>query len=122
MRRILLHLVLVVCSALVLFPLVWMVLASLSPPGEASAVPPRVVPRALTLEHYQALFTRLDLARHLATSALLAATTTVLALAVNSMAGYAFAKLRFACREAELPDLGSQAELGNQTPDNWRNP
>jgi multiple sugar transport system permease protein len=62
-------------------------------------VPPRVVPRAFTLEHYQALFTRLDLARHLATSALLAATTTVLALAVNSMAGYAFAKLRFAGRD-----------------------
>jgi multiple sugar transport system permease protein len=99
MRRVLLHLVLVVCSALVLFPLVWMVLASLSPPGEASAVPPRVVPRALTLEHYRALFTRLDLARHLATSAFLAATTTVLALAVNSMAGYAFAKLRFAGRD-----------------------
>jgi multiple sugar transport system permease protein len=62
-------------------------------------VPPRVVPRALTLEHYRALFTRLDLARHLATSAFLAATTTVLALAVNSMAGYAFAKLRFAGRD-----------------------
>jgi multiple sugar transport system permease protein len=100
MRRVLLHLVLGVCATLVLFPLAWMVLASLSPPGEASAVPPRLVPRGLTLEHYAALFTRLSVARHLATSALLAATTTAIALAVNSMAGYAFAKLRFAGRDA----------------------
>ena len=100
MRRVLLHLVLGACAALVLFPLAWMVLASLSPPGEASAVPPRLVPRGLTLEHYAALFTRLSVARHLATSALLATTTTAIALAVNSMAGYAFAKLRFAGRDA----------------------
>jgi multiple sugar transport system permease protein len=100
MRRVLLHLVLGVCAALVLFPLAWMVLASLSPAGEASAVPPRLVPRSLTLEHYEALFTRLSVARHLATSALLATTTTAIALVVNSMAGYAFAKLRFAGRDA----------------------
>jgi multiple sugar transport system permease protein len=98
-RRILLHGVLVAASALVLFPLVWMVLASLAPAGEAAAVPPRFVPRSFTLEHYATLFTRLDLARHLANSALLAATVTAIALVVNSMAGYAFAKLRFAGRD-----------------------
>ena len=100
MRRVLLHLVLGVCAALVLFPLAWMVLASLSPAGEASAVPPRLVPRSLPLEHYEALFTRLSVARHLATSAFLAATVTAISLVVNSMAGYAFAKLRFAGRDA----------------------
>jgi multiple sugar transport system permease protein len=100
MRRGALHLGLGLAAALVLFPLVWMVLASLSPPGEASAVPPRLLPRGLTLEHYAVLFTRLSVARHLATSAFLAATVTASSLLVNSMAGYAFAKLRFAGRDA----------------------
>ncbi len=99
MRRVLLHLVLLAAAALVLFPLAWMVLASLAPAGEATAVPPRLFPRTLTLEHYEALFTRLSLARHLANSALLASVVTAIALFVNSMAGYAFAKLRFAGRD-----------------------
>ena len=100
MRRLLLHLVLGAAAVLVLFPLVWMVLASLTPAGEASAVPPRWLPRSLTLEHYAMLFTRLSVARHLATSALVSATVTGIALVVNSMAGYAFAKLRFRGRDA----------------------
>src|SRR5207302_1600546 len=82
-----------------LVPLLWMVSASLMPAGEATAVPPRLVPSAVTLAHYRALFTRLDLARAFLNSAGLAAAVTVIALLVNSMAGYAFAKLRFAGRE-----------------------
>ena len=40
-----------------------------------------------------------DLARHLVNSAIVAGGTTLLALLLNSMAGYAFAKLRFGARE-----------------------
>jgi len=69
------------------------------PAGEATAVPPRLLPSAVTLAHYRALFTRLDLARASLNSAGLATAVTLIALVVNSMAGYAFAKLRFAGRE-----------------------
>jgi len=41
----------------------------------------------------------MSLARHLANSALVATAVTLIALVLNSMAGYAFAKLRFAGRE-----------------------
>jgi multiple sugar transport system permease protein len=94
-----LHAALAAGAALTLVPLVWMVSASFMPAGEASALPPRWLPSAPTLEHYRALFTRLDLARHLANSALLASAVTLIALATNSMAGYAFAKLHFAGRD-----------------------
>src|SRR5436309_5879168 len=103
MRRaaeaVLLHAALVAGAVLTLVPLLWMVSASLMPAGEAMAVPPRLLPSAVTLEHYRALFTRLDLARAFLNSAGLAAAVTLIALLVNSMAGYAFAKLRFAGRE-----------------------
>jgi multiple sugar transport system permease protein len=84
---------------LTLLPLLWMVSASLMPAGEATALPPRLVPSAVTIEHYQALFSRLNLARALANSTLLATAVTLISLLLNSLAGYAFAKLRFAGRD-----------------------
>ena len=97
-----LHGTLAVAVVLTLLPLWWMLVASLSPAGAVDAEPLRLIPRALTAEHYEALFTRLPLARSLANSALVAGCVTVLSVLVNSMAGYAFAKLRFAGRDAIL--------------------
>src|SRR5262245_46788286 len=91
--------VLAVMAAFTLLPLAWMVSASFMPTGEASAIPPRLLPSAPTLAHYRALFTRLDLARNLANSAFIATAVTAIALLFNSMAGYAFAQLRFAGRD-----------------------
>ncbi len=82
-----------------LTPLVWMVSASLMPGGEASTLPLRFFPRRITFEHYVALFRRLDLARHFLISAGITISATVLSVVVNSLAGYAFAKLPFPGRE-----------------------
>lgn len=87
-------------AAVALIPLVWMVSASLMPTGDASSYPPRLFPRAVTLEHYRALFTRLNLGRALLNSALIAGVVTVASVVINSMAGYALAKLRFRGRGA----------------------
>jgi multiple sugar transport system permease protein len=86
-------------TALALLPMVWMLSASFMPTGQANRFPPRLLPGNPTLEHYRALFTRLRLGRYLLNSTLIATTVTVLSLIVNSMAGYAFAKLRFRGRE-----------------------
>ncbi len=82
-----------------LTPFVWMIAASFMRPGEANAIPPHLLPHKATLEHYVALFTRLDLARHFVNSAVITVTATILSLLINAMAGYAFAKLRFGGRE-----------------------
>jgi multiple sugar transport system permease protein len=94
-----LHAALGAAALLTLLPLWWMLVASLSPAGAVDAEPLRLVPRALTAEHYEALFTRLDIARAVANSAIVATAVTVLSLLVNSLAGYAFAKLRFRGRD-----------------------
>jgi multiple sugar transport system permease protein len=67
--------------------------------GEATAVPPHLLPAAPTLEHYEELFTRLSLARSFANSTVVAVATTGISLLLNSMAGYAFARLRFPGRD-----------------------
>ena len=96
---VLVHGVLVLGAALTLAPLLWMVSASLMPAGEATAAPPRLWPSVPTLAHYEALFTRLNVWRYVANSTLLATVVTLVSVTLNSMAGYAFAKLRFAGRE-----------------------
>ncbi|HWT83690.1 MAG TPA: carbohydrate ABC transporter permease [Candidatus Methylomirabilis sp.] len=82
-----------------LFPLVWMASVSFMPPGAASTLPPPLLPQTLTLANYREIFLRAGMVRFLLNSLLLATAVTVCSLAFNTMAGYAFAKLRFAGRE-----------------------
>jgi len=86
-------------AALTVTPLLWMVSASFMPTGQANTFPPRLWPDEPTLEHYRELFTRLNLWRYFLNSVLLATAVTAVSLLFNSMAGYAFAKLRFRGRE-----------------------
>jgi multiple sugar transport system permease protein len=76
-----------------------MVSASLMPPLEANRLPPPLFPSDFTLEHYRVLFTRLALGRCLLNSLFVAAAITLVSLILNTMAGYAFARLPFAGRE-----------------------
>ncbi|HVF40343.1 MAG TPA: carbohydrate ABC transporter permease [Gemmatimonadaceae bacterium] len=99
MTRLLLYALLVLGAVLALLPMIWMVSASLMPAGQASSFPPRLFPSQVTFDHYLALFTRLNLGRYLLNSAFVALVVTSTSLAINSMAGYAFAKLRFRGRD-----------------------
>ena len=86
-------------AAITLFPLLWMVAASLMSPGEASTYPPPLLPGHATWANYRELFAHAGMGRYLANSVLLAITATLLSLLFNVSAGYAFAKLRFAGRD-----------------------
>ena len=97
-----LHTALVLAAAATLLPLAWMVSASLMPTGEATALPPRLVPSTVTFAHYRDLFVRLRLARAVANTTGLAVVVTAIALVVNALAGYAFAKLPFRGRDRLL--------------------
>lgn len=97
--QLLIYLVLGSWLVLTLVPLVWMVSASLMPSGQASQSPPHLLPDHLTFGHYHDLFSRLRLGRYLLNSSLVAGSVTLISLVVNSMAAYAFAKLRFGGRE-----------------------
>jgi multiple sugar transport system permease protein len=90
---------LVLLAFFALFPLLWMLSVSFMHPGEASALPPPLLPRDPTLENYRELFDRAGMGRYLLNSLLVAAAITLLSLVFNLAAGYAFAKLRFAGRD-----------------------
>lgn len=107
LSRIALYSALVFFGVLSLVPLLWMASASLMPTGEASSFPPPLLPSRPTLVHYVDLFARLDLGRYAINSALVATVTTLGALAINSMAGYAFAKLRFRGRDTTFKAMAA---------------
>jgi multiple sugar transport system permease protein len=98
-RTALLYVLLVAGAIVALFPMLWMISASLMPTGMANTFPPRLLPDHPTFAHYRDVFTRLEMGRYLVNSALIAVTVTVVSLVINSMAGYAFAKLRFRGRD-----------------------
>ena len=95
----LVHTALILGAVITVLPLFWMVAASLMPAGEATTFPPRFLPSDPTLFHYRDLFTRLHIGRSFFNSALIAVGVTAISLLFNSMAGYAFAKLRFRGRD-----------------------
>jgi multiple sugar transport system permease protein len=96
---ILVHAVLGLLAAFALFPLLWMVSVSLMAPGEASSYPPPLFPSAASLANYRELFARDGIAHTLGNSFALACAATVLSLAFNTTAGYAFACLPLPGRE-----------------------
>ncbi len=90
---------LLLLAAFALLPLAWMFAASFMQTGEASSFPPPMLPSAPTLANYVELFSQQNMGGYFRNSLYVALATTVLSLLFNGMAGYAFAKLRFAGRE-----------------------
>ena len=99
LEAIFVYTLLAIGTVIALAPMLWMLSASFMPTGEANTYPPHFIPSRFTTEHYRALFTRLELGRYFINSAIVASTVTVISLFVNSLAGYAFAKLKFRGRD-----------------------
>jgi multiple sugar transport system permease protein len=98
-KSVLLHAALILGSLVTLFPLLWMLSASFMTTGEATTYPPHLIPHAATLNQYRQLFIRMNIGSAFLSSALVALLVTSCSLVFNSMAGYAFAKLRFRGRD-----------------------
>jgi multiple sugar transport system permease protein len=103
--RVAVNAALVALAALSLAPLLWMLSVSFMEPGAANAIPPPLLPAAPTLHNYRELFEKAGMGRYLFNSFLVATLTTVVAVGLNTLAGYAFAKLRFKGREAAFRGL-----------------
>jgi multiple sugar transport system permease protein len=90
---------LLLAALFAVFPLLWMLSVSFMQSGASSSYPPPLVPAQPTLDNYRTLFARHDAARYLLNSAFVATIVTLISVIFNSMAGYAFAKLRFKGRD-----------------------
>jgi multiple sugar transport system permease protein len=96
-------LLLAVATLAFLGPLVFMLAASLRP-NELALTPgwSALLPVGATLANYRAVFTQLDFLHFLRNSLFIVGTVVVAGLLVNSLAGYALARLRWPGRNAAL--------------------
>lgn len=99
-ETLLMNALVLVVALLTAFPLVWMLSVSFMTPGEAAVFPPPLWPKHATFENYVELFARGGMGRYVFNSFLISTCATLLALTFNVTAGYAFAKMRFAGRDA----------------------
>jgi multiple sugar transport system permease protein len=99
LARALINGLLIGAAAVAVFPLLWMVSVSFMPAGQASSLPPPLLPTHATLDNYRELFAQAGMGGYLVNSLIVSTLITVLSMVFNLMAGYAFAKLRFVGRE-----------------------
>lgn len=78
-----------------LFPTWWMVTSSLKPVGDIFAFPPSLFPADVSFDAYAKAFELQPFARQYFNSMYIAALVTIGTLAVSSLGGYAFARIRF---------------------------
>jgi multiple sugar transport system permease protein len=88
------HLVLIPVALLMAFPLLWMLGTSLSTLAETQRFPPGL-PSSLHWSNFSQAWTGSPFARWLVNSAVVSITCVVSNLVLCSLAGYAFARLRF---------------------------
>ncbi|MEV7284744.1 carbohydrate ABC transporter permease [Streptomyces sp. NPDC093252] len=94
-RSVLLVLALAVLALPFVVPTVWMVAASVKPLAEIFQAPPSLWTDSPTLSAYTEAFSFQPFARQYLNSVYIAVLVTLITLTVSSLAGYAFARIRF---------------------------
>lgn len=96
------HLVLATGGVIMAFPFVWQIIMSLSTNAEVQSVTPVFWPAELQWGNYAEVFDRLPFLDQLQTSVLITAIRTVAQILFCTLAGYAFARMRFRGRAVML--------------------
>lgn len=94
----LLLLLIIFVAVVAAFPLLWMVLSSFKTPAETMQTPPVWLPHTPSFDAYREVAGVVNAGRSFMNSAIIATTTTLGIVVTSLMAGYAFAKYRFAGR------------------------
>lgn len=95
-RNTILALILMSVAVVTLFPIYYMIISSFGAPTEAGGASYSLIPKVFTLDSYKFFFNYSQYSmRWILNSLLVASTVTVCNVIFASLAGYAFAKLRF---------------------------
>jgi multiple sugar transport system permease protein len=94
------HLVLLPATLVLIFPFVWLIVTSVQTPAEALHFPPILIPHQIRLANYPDALKAAPFGRFFLNSTVVAVTTVLANLVLCSLAGYAFARLRFLGRGA----------------------
>ncbi len=93
--RVGLHAFMIVVCLFSLFPFVWMITTSLKTLGDIHSIPPRLLPKQVTVESYGNVFTKSNIPRYFINSAITSTGATAIALVFAVLGGYGFSRFRF---------------------------
>ena len=108
------HVILILGSFIMLFPFVWMILTSLKTNEESLRIPPTLFPEAFNTDSYKVVLDELPFGQLYINTILLMFWRVVCAVVFSSMAGFAFAKLKFPCKRFLFFIVLTQMMLPNQ--------
>src|SRR5215467_12524002 len=100
--RVLFYIVLTIIFVYIVFPFYWAIRSSVSPNSELFVTPVHYWPENPTLEHYIEVFTNGDFLIALRNSAIVAASTTLLALVIGTVGAYALGRFRLRGRMFDM--------------------
>jgi multiple sugar transport system permease protein len=83
----------------ILLPFIWMVATSLKTEGQIFSNPAQLLPSQPTVQAYIDVWRRIPFGRFFINSVIFAGSVTIVSLFLDSMAAYAFARLRFKGRD-----------------------
>lgn len=92
------YVLLIVVIVLALAPIVWMISTSFKPESQITTINIEWIPRTFTLQNYQDVFERFNIGRWTVNSIVVSLVATLLVLVVDSLAGYALARMEFVGR------------------------
>ena len=90
------HIILSIGGFIMVFPFLWQILMSLSSTAEVTSVPPTLWPSELRFDNYLEVFRQVPFLDQFWVSVQVAVATVIGQIVLCSMAGYAFARMRFA--------------------------
>lgn len=93
--KILVWLLLAALCVIILYPFLWMLCSSFKTEADIMSWPPKLFWREFTTEAYESIWQRIPFMRYYGNTLLFAGGVTVISLALDTMAGYAFARLQF---------------------------
>ena len=108
------HLVLILGAFVMIFPFVWMILTSLKTNAESLKLPPTLFPEAFNTESYDLVLDELPFVKLYINTLLMIFWRVICAVVFSSMAGFAFAKLKFPCKKILFMIVLTQMMLPNQ--------
>ena len=100
-REIIAHILMIIVDLIVLVPIYFLVITAFKPYNEIISIPPTFWPQKITLENFLsfASLRGINLARVLVNSLVVSITVTLGTIFFSTLAGYAFAMLRFKFKE-----------------------
>ena len=84
---------------LIVFPFVWLILSTFKLQKDIIKWPPTLWPKAWTIKNYIQVWSRIPLADYIKNTVIFAGVVSVCSALLDSMAGYAFARLEFKGKE-----------------------